>query len=43
MDGMNTVGVIKDSFGQGGFAGINVCADADVSDFLDISFHRAIP
>jgi hypothetical protein len=43
MDGMDSFGVVKDSFGQGGFAGINVSADADVSDFLDISFHRAIP
>ena len=43
MDGMDAFGVVKDSFGQGGFSGIDVGADADVSDFLDISFHRVFP
>ena len=39
MDGMDALGVIQNSLGQGGFTGINVGTDANISDFCDVFFH----
>jgi hypothetical protein len=40
MNGVDTVGKIKNSLGQGCFTGVDMGADTNVSDFF--CFHRAI-
>jgi hypothetical protein len=42
MDGMNALGVKKNSFREGSLSRIDMGADADVSDSRQISFHSYI-
>ena len=41
--GVDPLRVKEDALGEGGFARVDVGADPDVSDFLDILFHRRLP
>jgi hypothetical protein len=43
VNGVDPLGVKKNSFGQCRLARVDVGADSDISDFLDVAFHRAFP
>ena len=41
--GVDALGVKEDPLGEGGFARVDVGADADVPDFADVFFHVDLP
>jgi len=43
VDRMDALGVEEDALRQGGFPGVDVGADADVPDLLDVAFHGPFP